>query len=87
MRYLIDTNVFIRIDDDYDIADNIKTIFEDYENIIYTSSESIKEYIHPVQIGRLVPRKNISGLDIFNFIENILGFTVKYVAKSHGSGL
>ena len=83
MRYLIDTNVFIRITDDYDIADNIKMIFEDYENIIYVSSESIKEYIHLVQIGRLVPQKNISGLDIFDIIENILGFTVKYVDKSH----
>ena len=46
MRYLIDTNVFVRITVDYDISNYTKNILEDYENTIYVSSESIKEFIH-----------------------------------------
>jgi len=83
MRYLIDTNVFIKIIKDYDIFDDIKDIFENYENIIYVSSESIKEFVHLVQNGKVIPRKEVRSLDIFGIIENILGFEVKYVTKEH----
>jgi PIN domain nuclease of toxin-antitoxin system len=41
MRYLIDTNVFIRI-------------IEDYENTIYVRSESIKEFIHRLTISQAI---------------------------------
>ena len=83
MRYLIDTNVFIRITDDYDVSDDTKNLLDNYEHIIYVSSESIKEYIHLVQNGKIVPRKEIRSLDIFDLIENTLGFNVKYVSKEH----
>jgi len=83
MRYIIDTNVFIKIIKDYDIFDDIKDILENYENIIYVSSESIKEYVHLVQNGKVIPRKEVRSLDIFDIIENILGFKVKYVTKEH----
>ena len=83
MRYLIDTNVFIRIIKDYDISDDTKNILDNYENIIYVSSESIKEYIHLVQHKKIIPRKEIRVLDVFDLIENKLGFNVKYVAKEH----
>ena len=83
MRYLIDTNVFIRIIKDYDISDDTKNILEDYENTIYVSSESIKEFIHLVQHGKIrLPQRQIL-LDIFSLIENTLGFHVKYVSKEH----
>ena len=36
-----------------------------------------------VQHKKVKPSKQISTHDIFDFIENILGFTVKYVDKSH----
>ena len=83
MRYLIDTNVFIRITVDYDVSDDTKFLLENYENIIYISSESIKEFIHLVQNGKVIPRKEIRSLDVFDFIEKILGFNVKYVSKEH----
>ena len=83
MRYLIDTNIFIRITVDYDVTDNTKNILEDYGNIIYVSSESIKEFVHLVQNGKVIPPKDIRSIDIFDFIENKLGFGVKYVAKEH----
>jgi PIN domain nuclease of toxin-antitoxin system len=84
MRYLIDTNIFIRITDEYDaVAKNVKDILDDYENMIYVSSESIKEYVHLVQEKRIIPKKDISVDNVFDFIENTLGFKVKYVAKEH----
>jgi len=55
MRYLIDTNVFIRIIVDYDVSNATKNLLEDYENIIYISSESVTEFIHLVQNGKVIP--------------------------------
>jgi len=46
MRYLIDTNVFIKIIKDYDIFDDIKDILENYENIIYVSYQRTFAYIY-----------------------------------------
>jgi len=83
MRYLIDTNVFVRTTVDYDISNDTKSLLEDYENIIYVSSESIKEFIHLVQNGKVIPRKEIRSHDVFDLIENTLGFHVKYVSKEH----
>ena len=83
MRYLIDTNVFIRIIKDYNIPDDTKDILENYENMIYVSSESIKEFIHLVQIGKVVPKKEFRSFDIFDLVTNTFGFDVKYVAKEH----
>ena len=65
------------------LPNDVRNIIGDYENIIYVSSESIKEFIHLVQNGKIVPRKEIRSLDVFDLIENILGFNVKYVEKSH----
>jgi len=84
MRYLIDTNIFTKfvVEDDL-LSDDINAILDDYENIICISSESIKEFIHLVQKGKIVPKKEVRFLDVFNLIENILGFNVKYVSKEH----
>ena len=83
MRYLIDTSILVDIITEDYISDKIWSIVDDYENITYVSSESIKEFIHLVQRKKIVPKKNVSALNIFDFIENELGCTVKYVDKSH----
>ena len=83
MRYLIDTNVFIRIIKDYDIPDNIKYILEDYDNLIYVSSESIKEFVHLVQNEKIRLPKGQVLFDVFDLIESKLGFNIKYVGKEH----
>ena len=82
MRYLIDTNVFVNIVEDDYISNYVSAILDDYENIIYISSESIKEYIHLVQNKKVVPKKSIRSLGIFDLI-NEFGLNVKYVEKSH----
>jgi len=82
MRYLIDTSIFTKIVNDL-LSDNIRSIIYNYENIIYVSSESIKEFIHLVQTEKIILKKNIRSLDVFDFIENTLDFKVKYVTKEH----
>ena len=84
MRHLIDTNVLINIvEENENLSDNVQAIRDDYENIIYVSSESIKEFIHLVQENRITIKKEFRTLDVFNLIENTLGFNVKFVAKEH----
>ena len=84
MRYLIDTNVLINtVEENESLTHDVQTIFGDYENIFYVSSESIKEFIHLVQENRITIKKEFRTLDVFNLIENTLGFNVKFVAKEH----
>jgi len=83
MRYLLDTNIFLDyVVDDY-ISTDILNLIDSYENQIYVSSESIKEFIHLVQSGKVILEKNYRLLDVFDLIENTFGFEVKYVAKEH----
>jgi len=84
MRYLIDTNVLINIvEENESLPHDVQAIRDDYENIIYVSSESIKEFIHLVQESRITLKKEFRTLDVFYLIENTLGFNVKFVAKEH----
>jgi len=83
MRYLLDTNILINlVKDDYDDTD-ILELTTDYENIIYVSSESVKEFIHLVQAGKNILKKEYRALDVFDLIETTFGFEVKYVTKEH----
>jgi PIN domain nuclease of toxin-antitoxin system len=84
MRYLIDTNIFIRIVTENDrLSADVRYILDDYENIIYVSSESIKEFIHLVQNNKIVPIKEIRSRNILDVVENTFELNVKYVAKEH----
>jgi len=82
MRYFLDTNVFIySIAEAYRLKKNVARLFDDYENQIYVSSESIKEFIHLFQQNRIkVSIKKAEN--IFDYIENI-GYTIKYIRKEH----
>jgi len=84
MRYLIDTNVLINIvEQGGGLSCNVQAIVVDYENLIYISSESVKEFIHLIQEQRFVLRKEFRSLDVFDLIENKFGLNVKYVTKEH----
>jgi PIN domain nuclease of toxin-antitoxin system len=84
MRYYIDTNIFIYLlENKSNLTKNVKALFEDYNNQIYVSSESIKEFIHLFQQNRIKASTSIKNLDdIFEYIEN-LGYTIKYIKKEH----
>jgi len=60
-------------------------MLDDCENTIYVSSESVKEFINLIQQGKLKSAKEIKikTFDVFDFIENELGFIVKYVQREH----
>jgi PIN domain nuclease of toxin-antitoxin system len=83
MRYLIDTNVFVNIVVDKYISNDVRALIGDYENQIYVSSETVKEFIHLVQTGRIVLEKNIRSLDVFDLIESKFDVKVKYVTEEH----
>ena len=83
MRYFVDTNVLINIIETDYISKEVQYIIGDYENIIYVSSECIREFIQLVQSGKIAGKKNNIKIDIFDFVENTLGFNVKYIAKEH----
>jgi PIN domain nuclease of toxin-antitoxin system len=68
---------------DRDLSDDLTYILYDCENIIYVSSESIKEYVHLIQNNKIELKREFRSLDVFDLIENTLGFHVKYVAKEH----
>jgi PIN domain nuclease of toxin-antitoxin system len=71
------------VEENEDLPRDVQAIRDDYENIIYVSSESIKEFIHLMQENRITIKKEFRTLDVFNLIENTLGLHVKYVTKEH----
>jgi PIN domain nuclease of toxin-antitoxin system len=85
MRYLIDTNLFINLIEDKFISDDVSYILDDYGNTTYISSESIKEFIHLLQTDKIesLRGKKKAKIDVFDFIENQLNISVKYVHKEH----
>ncbi|MDR2970870.1 MAG: type II toxin-antitoxin system VapC family toxin [Bacteroidales bacterium] len=82
MRYFVDTNVFIySLIAKERLKKNVLHLLEDYENQIYVSSESIKEFIHLIQQNRI--KLDIKKIDdIFEYIDS-LGYTIKYIKKEH----
>jgi len=84
MRYLIDTNILIRMVEDRDaISKDIWNIVEDTGNLIYVSSVSIQEIFMLMQDSKLNFKYWQIPNDVFNYLENILFFPIKYVQKEH----
>ena len=83
MRYLIDSNVLIDHVAQTLADDDVRYILNDLENIIYVSDLSVMELIQWLQSDKVVANKKIKVLDVFKFIEEDLGFQVKYIAKEH----
>ncbi|GHT22740.1 twitching motility protein PilT [Bacteroidia bacterium] len=84
MRYLIDTNIFIHLNEDKDfLSKNVMYILEDYSNQLYISSESVKELLHLFQAGKIGYKIWKNAYDIVNAIENDWNITIKYVQREH----
>ena len=81
MRYIIDTNVFTDFIEDRVISKKVQQILEDKDNLVYVCSESIREFIHLMQSGKIIPKRK--NFDVFSFVENELGYGIKYIAKEH----
>ncbi|GHV23652.1 hypothetical protein AGMMS49959_17400 [Planctomycetales bacterium] len=82
-RYLIDTNIFLfRVMEVEALNKNVVDIFDDYENSIYLSSESVKEVLHLWQNGKVSLPIWKTAANIFASIED-LHIVVKYVRPEH----
>jgi len=83
MRYYIDTNTLVfYIQNTLD--QNATDIINDYNNVIYLSSVSVTEFIHLLQFDRIkLHSHRITPTEATDFIENTLGFKIKYTDKSH----
>jgi PIN domain nuclease of toxin-antitoxin system len=84
MRYLIDTNVFLFLATDYEILDRkVCQIVDDYNNMLYLSTESIKELIlfYRKQKNKTKFWKNETELVLS--IEKDYGIKILPVKKEH----
>ena len=84
MRYLIDTNILIRLVEEPDaISKDNRNILEDTDNQFYVSTVSIQEIFTLMRDGKLNVKYWNKPTDVFNYIENIFLCTLKYVQKEH----
>jgi len=84
MRYLIDTNILLRlVDEPDDISKDICNILEDSDNLVYVSAVSIQEIFLLMRDNKLDIKYWQRPADVFYYLESILYFPVKYVFKEH----
>ncbi|MDR0828909.1 MAG: type II toxin-antitoxin system VapC family toxin [Prevotellaceae bacterium] len=84
MRYLIDTNILIRLVNEQDaISEDVWSILNDTDNTFYISTMSIQEIFMLMQAGKLNVKQWNKPADIFNYIEYEFYCSIKYVQKEH----
>ena len=83
MRYFIDTNIFLFLQNDTDELDSdVRAIIEDYENSMLISSESIREIAALIKSGRI----EVKGWQTYSDIKKSLDthdIEIRYVAEAH----
>ena len=80
MRYLLDTNIFIYLTNEADcLSKDVKAILEDYENVFYLSSESVRELIVAYNNKKAVSKYWNSATQIIDEISCKYGIKVLYV--------
>ena len=84
-RYIVDTNVLVQIVTEQDFTEDVQYMLNYSGAQIYVSSASVQEFINLLQGEnvKLLQQKMVSVLNVFEFIEDTLGFVVKYVDKGH----
>jgi PIN domain nuclease of toxin-antitoxin system len=65
------------------LSNNVMHLLEDYSNLLYISSESVKELIHLFQTGKITHKKWETPDDMIYSIENDWNVTIKYIKKEH----
>jgi tRNA(fMet)-specific endonuclease VapC len=72
-RYLLDTNIiifFITNRFKEDVSSDIKSILQDYSNILYTSSVSVLELLQLCRIGKVKLAKGVKPEHLSTIIES-----------------
>jgi PIN domain nuclease of toxin-antitoxin system len=84
MRYLIDTHIFIwYAKEPENLSRNVIAIIEDYENEIYVSSESLREFVLLWNSKPHIRRWWKSPIDMIRSIEEDCQFKILYLYQEH----
>ena len=84
MRYLIDTHIFIWYLKDRDrLSRDVLAILEDYDNQIYLSAESLREFVILWNKKPEIRRWWKSPKDMIRSVEEDTQFTILYLHKEH----
>lgn len=84
MRYIIDTHIFIWYAKEPDnLSADVKNILDDYENQIYLSSESLREFVLLWNSKPHIRRWWRSPLDMIHSVEDEFNIHVLYLHKEH----
>ena len=84
MRYLIDTNILIRLVGEQDaISKEVWDILNDTDNLFYVSTISIQEIFMLMQERVLKIKQWQKPNDVFRYIENEFCCAIKRVEKEH----
>jgi PIN domain nuclease of toxin-antitoxin system len=70
-------------EDKHFLSNDVISILEDYSNLLYISSESVKEMIHLFQTNKIKDTKWKVTQDIIESIENEWNINIKYTKKEH----
>ena len=77
MRYLIDTNIIVYLDND------VKAIISDPDNTLYTSAESAKELVIAYRNKGLLTKRWGKAEDMLNSIEDEYGIYIRPINREH----
>jgi len=84
MRYLIDTNIYIYlVQDRHFLHRDVLEILEDYTNIFFISSESVKELIVLSRNGKVKLKRWKTEKQIIVDIEKEFGIKILPIKKEH----
>jgi PIN domain nuclease of toxin-antitoxin system len=84
-RFLIDTNILVQIVTEHDFTEDVRYMLQYSSTQIYVCSASVQELINLLQCEdvKLQKQKIVTIFNVFEFIENTLGFIIKYIDKGH----
>jgi len=84
-KYYIDTNVLVQMITERIFTADVRYILDYSGARIFVSSECVKELISLFQFNKLKLRKgmNLDAVNVLDFIENTLGYEVRFVNKGH----
>ena len=84
MRYIIDTNIFVYIAQDYSsLSREVLDIISDYSNTLHMSAESVKELIVAYNNKGLLTKKWKSAEEMVTAIEDEYYIKILPVSKEH----
>ena len=85
MKLILDTCAFVYLLDKT-LNDNTSKLLSDENNDVYITNESIKEFVHLAQNGRIGYSEYVdadTSVDIYDLIENAFSIKVIYTNKQH----